>query len=108
MVKRPHLMTYTTAGIPGGEDPETGLPLPDQSGEVVEVPCRFHQESSKVYKNEDSTEVAQVGRIRFDAGITVPTVGTIVSVVNLLTGNVAFNGPIRERYEAQKSGRVEV
>jgi hypothetical protein len=104
---RPHILTYTLPGTPGGEDSQ-GLPLPDVPGIVVQIPCRFHADSSKVYKNEDSAEVAQVGRIRFDAGIAVPEVGTVVTVTNAATGVVQFHGPVRERYEAQLSGRLEV
>ena len=108
VTKRPHVLTYTTAGIPGGEDPETGLSMPDVPGVTVSVPCRFHAQGSKVYKNEDSTEVAQVGRIRLDAGVAVPKVGTHVEVKQVSTGEVQFSGPVRERYEAQMSGRLEV
>lgn len=104
---RPHILTYTTPGIPGGED-GNGFPLPDQPGDIVTVPCRFHQDSSKVFKNEDSTEVAQVGRIRLDAGVAVPIVGTVVTVTSTESGAVQFSGPVRERYEGQLSGRLEV
>lgn len=107
LTRRPHILTYTTPGIPGGMD-GNGFPLPDQPGAVVQVPCRFHQESSKVFKNEDSTETAQVGRIRLDPGAVVPKVGTVVTVTNLSNGAVQFKGPVRERYEAQLSGRLEV
>lgn len=105
---RPHILTYTTPGIPGGEDPVTGFPIPDQPGQTVQAPCRFHQDSSKVFKNEDSTEVAQIGRIRLDAGMVVPPVGTEVTVTSVASGEVQFKGPVRERYEAQMSGRLEV
>ena len=103
---KPHIMSYNTTGTPGGSD-ANGFPLPDVPGELVEVPCRFYAESSKVYKNEDSTEVAQVGRIRLDAGVSVPAVGTIVTVTSA-AGVVQFAGPVRERYEGQMSGRLEV
>jgi hypothetical protein len=100
-------MSYTTTGQIGGSD-ANGFPLPDVPGEVVEVPCRFHAVSSKTYKNEDSTETAQVGRIRLDAGVVVPEVGTVVTVRSATSGTVQFHGPVRERYEAQLSGRLEV
>ncbi|AMR34137.1 hypothetical protein A0256_23145 [Mucilaginibacter sp. PAMC 26640] len=103
---KPHTLTYRLPGIPGGID-ASGFPLPDQPGELVQIPCRFHADSSKVFKNEDSTEVDQVGRIRLNPGDIVPAVGTIVTVTND-TGEVQFTGPVRERYEAQLSGRVEV
>lgn len=105
--RRPHIMTYDLPGIPGGED-DNGYPLPDVPGQSVNVPCRFHQDSSKVFKNEDSTESVQVGRIRLDAGVVVPEVGTMVVVTNAESGKVQFSGPVRERYEAQMSGRLEV
>jgi hypothetical protein len=107
ITKRPHILTYTTAGITGGED-ENGFPIEGTPGELVSVPCRFHQDSSKVFKNEDSTETAQVGRIRLDAGVAVPEVGTDVTVVNARSLAVQFKGKVRERYEAQMSGRLEV
>lgn len=104
---RPHILTYSTPGTPGGED-ANGFPLPDQPGTTVTIPCRFHADSSKVYKNEDSVEVSQVGRIRLDAGEVVPPVGTHVIVTNKVSGTVQFEGPVRERYEGQLSGRLEV
>ncbi|MEO6522243.1 MAG: hypothetical protein ABIN91_11235 [Mucilaginibacter sp.] len=103
---KPHTLSYTTPGTPGGED-SNGFPLPDQPGTAVSVPCRFHADSSKVFKNEDSTEVNQIGRIRLDAGVTVPAVGAIVIVADH-AGGIQFTGPVRERYEAQMSGRLEV
>jgi hypothetical protein len=103
---RPHVLEWVTAGTPGGKD-ANGLPIADQPGSIIQTPCRFHQDSSKVYKNEDGTEVKQVGRIRLDAGISLPDVGIIVTVTDS-KGNVQFKGPVRERYEAQMSGRLEV
>jgi hypothetical protein len=101
------MLFYTTAGTPGGED-ANGLPLPDHPGNHVSVPCRFHADSSKVYKNEDSTEVSQVGLIMLEAGIDVPPVGTVVTVTDAISGETQFNGPVRERHVAQLSGRLEV
>lgn len=103
---RPHTLKYNAPGISQGDD-EYGYPLPDLPCEVIIVPCRFHQDSSKVFKNEDSTETQQVGRIRLDSGVIIPQVGTDVTVTNQ-DGIVQFKGPVRERYEGQMSGRLEV
>jgi len=105
MELKPHTLTYTLPGTSGGQD-ANGFPLPDAEGQAVSVECRFHADSSKIYKNEDSTEVAQVGRIRLNAGVAVPAVGTIVTITN--ANGIQFEGPVRERYEGQMSGRLEV
>ncbi|NII81745.1 MULTISPECIES: hypothetical protein [unclassified Pedobacter] len=102
---RPHVMTFVIPGAPGGQDPDTGYPLPDDPGQSIEVPCRFHLASNgamKTFKNEDSTIINQVGTIRVDAGQTIPEVNMIVNVEG------HFKGPVRAIYRGQLSHRIEV
>lgn len=92
MERRPHTLNWKT---PDGEstiDPVTGYPVPGTPGLVKSVPCRFHLGGIKVFKNEDSTEVNQVGTIRVDIGSDMPEVGQIVDVPGY------FNGRIRAKY----------
>ena len=72
VLDRKHTLTFTLPGTGGGEDPVTGLPLPEVPGSQVAIDCRFHQNSTKVLKNEDSTESLQVGRIRVAIGSVMP------------------------------------
>lgn len=101
---RPHVLKWRTLDGASGETPE-GYPIPGTPGEEKEVGCRFHLESSKVYKNEDSTEVAQVGQIRCDVG-EIPQVGQMVQVGE--GDYVHFSGIVREVFKGQLSHRLEV
>jgi transcription antitermination factor NusG len=101
---RPHILKWRTLDSPSGETPE-GYPIPGTPGEDKEIGCRFHLESSKVYKNEDSTEVAQVGQIRCNVCI-IPQVGQMVQVVE--GDYVHFSGIVREVFKGQLSYRLEV
>jgi hypothetical protein len=95
-------MNWITAGTPGGEDPVTGYPLPGTPGEARSVACRFHLGGVKVFKNEDNSVTNQVGRIRLDAGVELPEVGTIVEVAG------QFTGPVKDVYRGQLSYRIDV
>lgn len=102
---RPHVMKWVVPGAPGGSDPETGYPLPDQLGQTIEVSCRFHLSTNgaiKTFKNEDSTIVNQVGTIRLDVGQQLPEVNMIITVEG------HFKGPVRAVYRGQLSHRIEV
>ena len=72
VLERKHTLIFTLPGTGGGEDPVTGFPIPEVPGAEVQVECRFHQSSSKLLKNEDSTESQQVGRIRVAIGAPMP------------------------------------
>lgn len=98
---RPHTLTFTTVGTSGGQD-DNGFPLPDQSGATVQIPCRFVAGGTKVYKNEDSTEILQKGRIRIDAGLDAPIVGQEVTVT--MGEDTLFKGPIMEAYKGGQLG----
>lgn len=104
---RPHTLSFQLPGTPGGQD-EDGLPTEGTPGLVIQYLCRFHSESSKVFKNQDSTEVAQVGSIRLDVVDHLPKVGEVVTVTDNRNGNELFTGPVRESYPAQRSSRLEV
>jgi hypothetical protein len=95
-------MNWVTAGVPTGEDPATGYPLPQAPGEPRSVACRFHLGGTKVFRNEDSTEVNQIGRIRLDAGIELPEPGQIIEVVG------QFKGKVQDVYRGQLSSRIDV
>ena len=103
---RPHVLKWRTLDGPAGETPE-GYPIPGTPGEDREIGCRFHLESSKVYKNEDSTEVTQVGQIRCDVGI-IPQVGQMIEVIDKTTNYIHFSGIVREVFKGQLSHRLEV
>ncbi|RQO79137.1 hypothetical protein DBR40_05300 [Pedobacter sp. KBW01] len=105
MELRPHILKWIQPGTPGGTNPETGYPLPDQPGQAMEIPCRFHLATNgaiKTFKNEDSTIVNQVGTIRVDAGQELPQVDTIITVEG------HFIGPVRAIFRGQLSHRIEV
>jgi hypothetical protein len=95
-------MNWTTAGTAGGEDDTTGYPLPGTPGESVSVPCRFHLGGIRVFKNQDNSEVNQIGRIRVDVGSDMPLIGQRVDVPG------QFNGVIRDIYRGQLSWRLDV
>lgn len=105
---RPHIMTWT----PMGEStlqPGTGYEIPGIPGEPISVPCRFHLGGSKTFKNEDSTEINQIGRIRLDAGGNMPKVRQIITVVDATDDSIIhFTGPVMETYHGQETWRVEV
>lgn len=104
---RPHTLSFQLPGTPGGQD-DDGLPTEGTPGLVIQYPCRFHLESSKVFKNQDSTEVAQIGTIRLDEVDLLPTPGQTVSVTANRNGAILFTGPVRESYPASLSSRLEV
>ncbi|WP_231492208.1 hypothetical protein [Pedobacter sp. Leaf170] len=105
---RPHTLKWTTAGGPPTEDPVTGYPIPGTPGEAKEIACRFHLESTKVYKNEDSTESRQIGQVRCDVG-TIPEVGQTIEVVNNQNPSIVhFSGVVRAVFHGQLSHRLEV
>lgn len=95
-------MNWVTAGTAGGEDPVTGYPLPGTPGEARSTPCHFQLGGVRVFKNQDNTEVQQIGRIRLDAGVELPEVGSIVEVVG------QFSGLVRDVYRGQLSYRIDV
>lgn len=99
---RPHIMLWVTNSQSGGTDNETGYPLPDIPGQAIETPCRFHLGGTKVFKNEDSTEVNQIGTIRLDAGNSLPTPGSQINVVG------HFSGIVRSVYKGQLTHRIDV
>lgn len=81
---RPHILKWTET-TEATEDPATGYPIP--GAEVYyEIPCRWHSGGSKVYRNEDSTEVMQKGRIRVDLDSPMPQVGQLLEVVGHFSG----------------------
>jgi hypothetical protein len=102
MVTRPHILNWTTAGTAGGEDPTTGYPIEGIPGAPMEVPCRFHLGGIKVLKNQDNTEVAQVGTIRLDAAVELPQVGAQIEVPN------HYKGTVKDVYRGQLSSRIDV
>lgn len=87
---RPHVLRWTETAE-ATEDPITGYPIPG-TPIMHEIPCRWHQDSSKLFNNEDSTEVRQKGRIRVDIGSPMPQVGQILEIVG------HFSGPAMEVY----------
>ncbi|WP_114937574.1 hypothetical protein [Mucilaginibacter endophyticus] len=95
-------MNWVTAGTPAGEDPTTGYPLPPIPGEPKSVSCRFHLGGTRIFKNQDSVEVNQIGRIRLDAGIELPDVGQMIEVVG------QFTGKVQDVYRGQLSSRIDV
>lgn len=107
---RPHVMIWST---PAGEatfDPITEYPIPGTPGSEQITPCRFHDSMGrgKVYKNEDSTESVQVGTIRLDAGVDLPSKGSMV-VVKDEDERVIYEGTVKEvPYRGTMSSRVEV
>ncbi|WPU91796.1 hypothetical protein SNE25_20985 [Mucilaginibacter sabulilitoris] len=95
-------MNWVTAGTPGGIDENTGYPIEGQPGESRSLPCRFHLGGVKVFKNQDNTEVNQIGRIRLDAGVELPEVGAEITVPG------QFSGKVMDVYRGQLSYRIDV
>jgi hypothetical protein len=102
VVLRPHIMNWTTAGTPGGEDPNTGYPLPRTPGEAKSIPCHFHLGGIKEFKNEDNSVTRQIGRIRLDPGSELPLVGQTLDIPG------HFTGIARDIYKGQLSWRIDV
>jgi hypothetical protein len=96
------MLKWVTAGTAGGEDPATGFPIEGLSGIGVQIPCRFHLGGVKVFKNQDNTEVAQVGTIRLDTGVELPEVGAQIEVPG------HFAGQVKDVYRGQLSYRIDV
>jgi hypothetical protein len=99
---RPHILKWTTAGTPGGEDPVTGYPLPPTPGVDMQVPCRFYLGGVKQFKNQDNTVVNQIGRIRLDAGVELPAIGDMIEIPG------QFTGKVQDVYRGQLSYRIDV
>jgi hypothetical protein len=104
---RPHTLSFTTGGTPPGQDAD-GLPTEGTPGVTVTMPCRFHLGGSKVFRNQDSTESLQIGRIRIDDGLELPSVGQEITVTDNRDSGVVFNGPVKQVYPASLSSRIEV
>ena len=108
VLDRKHTLTFTLPGTGGGEDPENGQPIPETPGAPVSIDCRFHQNNTKVLKNEDSTESLQVGRIRVAIGSVMPKMwqNVVVSEGDI----VHFSGPVRyiDRTGTLLSWRIDV
>ncbi|RZJ90973.1 MAG: hypothetical protein EOO20_06585 [Chryseobacterium sp.] len=99
---RPHSLKWRTLDGPAGETPE-GYPIPGTPGQDVEQPCRFHPDRSKMLKNEDSTEILQVGKIRLSKGDAVPHLWAKVLVIDD-AGNEVYSGTVKNRFVGQLSG----
>ncbi|MCX3266543.1 hypothetical protein [Pedobacter agri] len=99
---RPHILKWRTLDGSAGETPE-GYPIPGTPGEDVEQPCRFHPDRSKMLKNEDSTEILQVGKIRLSKGDAVPHLWANVLVIDD-AGNEVYSGTVKNRFVGQLSG----
>lgn len=95
-------MQWQTQGVESVYNPATGEYSEPIPGELVQRKCRFHLGGTKVYKNQDSTDVNQVGTIRLDAGGLMPSVNDTVNVIG------HFTGKVREVYRGQLSWRIEV
>lgn len=87
---RPHVLRWTET-TEATTDEATGYPIPGTEINY-ELKCRWHSGGTKVYRNEDSTEVMQKGRIRVDIGSPMPQVGQLLEVVG------HFNGTAMEVY----------
>jgi hypothetical protein len=87
---RPHVLKWTETAE-ATIDEATGYQVPGVEVHY-EIPCRWHQDSTKVYNNEDSTDVRQKGRIRVDIGSPMPKIGQMLEVVG------HFSGPAMEVY----------
>lgn len=100
---RPHFLKWRTLDGESTEDPVIGYPIPGTPGEDIEQPCRFHPDRSKMLKNEDSTEILQVGKIRLSKGDAVPHLWASVLVVDE-AGNEVYSGTVKNRFVGQLSG----
>ncbi|MCZ4244976.1 hypothetical protein [Pedobacter punctiformis] len=101
---RPHILKWTET-TEATQDHETGYIIPGASGIQLQIPCRFHLSSNgsaKTFRNEDFTEVKQVGTIRVDAGQNIPDVGMQI----IVEGH--FEGTVKAVYKGQLSHRIEV
>lgn len=97
----PHTITWTTPQGEATESPE-GYPIPGTAGQTKTSPCRFHPQSNKMVKNEDSIESLQVGKIRFPLGAEIPHLYAKV----LVTGSegLVYEGYAKTRNVGQLSG----
>jgi len=95
-------MKWVNANAESAIDPDTGYPIPGAQIPPIETPCRFHLDSTKTFKNPDSTEVRQVGSIRLDANIPLPLVGQEIEIPGY------FKGVVQAVYAGQLSSRIEV
>lgn len=85
-------MKWKSVESTGGLDPITGYPTDDQAESEKTVPCRFVAGGTAVFKNEDSTETRQKGRISVNIGSELPLEGQYVEVTDGTTGRVHFKG----------------
>lgn len=99
---RPHIMNWTTAGGETTADPVTGYPIEGTPGTAMSTPCRFHLGGVRVFRNQDNVQVNQIGRIRLDVGVELPSVGSMVEVVG------QFVGKVQDVYRGQLSYRIDV
>jgi len=99
---RPHLMVWRIQDGEAGED-ANGYPIPGIPGAVVEQECRYHPSSSKMLKNEDSTDILQTGKIRLSQGDSVPHLWASIHVVTL-AGDLVYSGVVKNRFVGQLSG----
>jgi hypothetical protein len=108
---RPHIMLWTPTN-PSTTEPGTGNEIPGAPGETIAVPCRFYLGGTKVFKNEDSTDVQQKGKIRLDAGVKLPAVGVEITVTDvydpLKPEVIHFQGRVMDVYRGQLSYRIDV
>lgn len=102
---RPHTLSFGTPGTPGGQD-EDGFPTEGTPGVEVEYPCRFHVGGSKVFKNQDSTEVVQIGKVRLDAVEYLPSVGQTITVSE--GDYIHFSGVVRAVSKGETTSHLEV
>lgn len=108
---RPHIMTWTPMS-PSAIEPGTGNEIPGSPGDPVAVVCRFHLGGTKMFRNEDSTEVQQKGKIRLDAGTRLPEVGVEIVVMDIFNPlkqqATHFKGRVMDVYRGQESYRIDV
>lgn len=88
---RPHILKWDI--LTDGGQTDEGYPLPGTTT-TVQVPCRFVPGGTRVFKNADSTEQGQKGRIRVDVGSPIPKQGQLIEVVGFFKGiaQEVYNG----------------
>lgn len=100
------MLTFTLPGSEPSEDPETGFPIPGIPGATLNIPCRFVAGGQRLFKNEDSTEVQQKGRISVDMGSELPKQWQEVVVTD--GDRELFRGPAMEIYAGGQLSRWRV
>jgi hypothetical protein len=108
---RPHIMIWVPRN-PSTTEPGTGNEIPGAPGEPIAVPCRFYLGGTKVWRNEDSSEVQQQGKIRLDVDSPLPKHGQEVTVMEaydpLKPTVVHFTGKIMDSFKGQLTWRLDV